>query len=371
MTPSISPPPEVVHVLDLTGVARSTSIVVDWSPAYEILSAVTALRQGDEQFATYDLGAAWYEQLRGRVSPELEAELELITPNECKGISFLFGLVHRSPHHQDVDAVIDDLAGAPGAEMYRAMVRALLREIGQPASARLLESAVRGGAADRAALVDWIREHGGEDVPGLRALVEQEPDQLRDRVVRVLRGFRELLADHLTLVTPVLERDAAALAERMHGLDVATAVEVGTNGIVYTPEPGIRTVVLIPQVAMRPWVCIADDEAMKIFEVAVSEESLAAGSEHPPTRLVAMCKALGEEQRLRILRRLIAGPASLQQIAEHLGVAKSTAHHHLVALRAAGLIVVQLGADREYAVRSGIVDELAALLGGYLGEART
>ena len=73
---------------------------------------------------------------------------------------------------------------------------------------------------------------------------------------------------------------------------------------------------------------------------------------------------------MRIIRRLSDGPASLQQIADHLGLAKSTAHHHLVALRAAGLTRVTLGADKEYSLRGDPVVEVADLLKEYLGRTR-
>ena len=45
--------------------------------------------------------------------------------------------------------------------------------------------------------------------------------------------------------------------------------------------------------------------------------------------------------RVRIVRRLARGEASLGGLAETAGLAKSTAHHHLTALRAAGLVVLR------------------------------
>jgi DNA-binding transcriptional ArsR family regulator len=118
---------------------------------------------------------------------------------------------------------------------------------------------------------------------------------------------------------------------------------------------------------MRPWVLIGEHGDTKIFMVAVAEESLSIDLDTPPARLLSVVKALGEEQRLRMLRRLAAGgPASLQQLADHIGVAKSTAHHHLVQLRAAGLAVVELGEDKEYRVREGLAGDVAHLLDTYL-----
>jgi DNA-binding transcriptional ArsR family regulator len=144
-------------------------------------------------------------------------------------------------------------------------------------------------------------------------------------------------------------------------------IEAATDGVSYVPEPGIARVLLIPHLAMRPWVLISEYDRTKILAYPVAAGSLAASRDDPPARLVALCKALAEEQRLRLLRRLAEGPMSLQQIADHLGLAKSTAHHHLVGLRAAGLVRVQLGADKEYSLRADAVTDVTDLLRAYLG----
>ena len=75
---------------------------------------------------------------------------------------------------------------------------------------------------------------------------------------------------------------------------------------------------------------------------------------------------MGDEKRLRILRYLAKGPASLSQIADELDVAKSTAHHHLGLLRAAGLVKVTLGDEKEFRLREDTMPETAAVLAGYL-----
>jgi hypothetical protein len=55
-------------------------------------------------------------------------------------------------------------------------------------------------------------------------------------------------------------------------------------------------------------------------------------SEAPPPALLKLFKALSDEGRLRLLRRLSAGPISLTEAAGELDVAKATAHHHLAIL---------------------------------------
>jgi hypothetical protein len=54
--------------------------------------------------------------------------------------------------------------------------------------------------------------------------------------------------------------------------------------------------------------------------------------------LIGIYRALGDGTRLRILRRLAGGTATVGRISEELGLAKSTVHEHLLSLRTAGLV---------------------------------
>ena len=58
----------------------------------------------------------------------------------------------------------------------------------------------------------------------------------------------------------------------------------------------------------------------------------------PDSELIGLYRALGDGTRLRILRRLAAGSASVGQIGAELQLARSTVHEHLTSLRSAGLV---------------------------------
>jgi DNA-binding transcriptional ArsR family regulator len=64
-------------------------------------------------------------------------------------------------------------------------------------------------------------------------------------------------------------------------------------------------------------------------------------------RALLVGRALADEGRVRMLRRLAAGDATLAELAETAEVARSTAHHHLSHLRAAGLVTMH-GNARAY-----------------------
>ncbi|WP_421739480.1 ArsR/SmtB family transcription factor [Caulobacter sp.] len=63
-----------------------------------------------------------------------------------------------------------------------------------------------------------------------------------------------------------------------------------------------------------------------------------AASAHAAARLL---KLLASEQRLLILCRLIAGEASVGDLAVHVGLAQSAASQHLAKMRAEGLVATR------------------------------
>jgi len=363
--PATTPGP---RVLDLTVPQRTARVEFDASPAYELIAVLQALSSPSE-WSTYEQGATWFDELRSRMSDQLRSQLELLPGEGCRAEwGHLAGLIAEAPDRGDVGKVIDHLASLPASAICRSLIESGLHGAARRENAELIEAAAHGDKAARARLREILVQEGGdEEVRLADALFAFDSQELRDRMIAGLREAAALLAGHLAAVTPVLQRDAAARRERVRGLSIEDAVENATDGIHYALEPGIRRILIVPHVGMRPWVLIGERHDTKIFMVAVSVASLSADLDTPPARLLQMFKALAEEQRLRILRRLAAeGPATLQEIADHLGVAKSTAHHHLVQLRAAGLTVVDLGVERGFRIRDGVGEDVRLLLETYL-----
>jgi DNA-binding transcriptional ArsR family regulator len=156
-------------------------------------------------------------------------------------------------------------------------------------------------------------------------------------------------------------RTARALAER---LPVEELVDVATRGIRYAPEAGVTRVLLVPHVVSRPWSIFTESGGTKIICYGVAETHVTGDA--PPDPLVAAYKALGDETRLRILRRLAEGPATLHELTQLLGLAKSTVHGHLLVLRTGGLVVADVSRKTGYRLRRETLAESAALLETYL-----
>jgi DNA-binding transcriptional ArsR family regulator len=127
------------------------------------------------------------------------------------------------------------------------------------------------------------------------------------------------------------------------------AVEEVTGGYRHTPEPGIDGVLLLPQLAMRPDLLLCQHRHERICGYPVREEDVTGrpGRDRTAT-LLRVLGALDDEQRLEIVAVLATGPATLHELADRLGLAKSTVHHHMGRLRLGGLVTLTRNPDRSY-----------------------
>jgi DNA-binding transcriptional ArsR family regulator len=353
-------------VLDLTARRRGLAVDIDVSPAYELIVSLFGWSSADTR-SILDVGATWFDERRKQASPRLGELLDAFA-DTGKLLEDLAGMLHQASTVRDVPSLFTLLEGADPKELWATLLGSHQHGHDSAVSPDQINSAAADPAARRrlAGIIASDEECGG---PGMARVASADPGEVKAQVIELLRLWHdEILADHLSTAAPILERDARAKQVLGATTSPSRLIETATSGVSYVAEPGITRVLLIPHLVMRPWVLISEYDRTKIFMYPVAAENLTATPDDPPPRLLALGKALGEEQRLRIIRRLADGPLSLQQITDHLGLAKSTAHHHLVVLRAAGLVRVELGGtDKEYSLRDDPVSDLAAVLQAYLG----
>ncbi|MEJ8568250.1 metalloregulator ArsR/SmtB family transcription factor [Elongatibacter sediminis] len=88
------------------------------------------------------------------------------------------------------------------------------------------------------------------------------------------------------------------------------------------------------------------------------------GPEMPGERLF---KALGDPQRLRILRALRGGDLAAGELADRVAVSAATCSHHLGILRDAGLVRVRRdGQSRIYTLNLSVFEEAVMMLTQFL-----
>jgi DNA-binding transcriptional ArsR family regulator len=367
-----------MRVVNLSQRPSAISLEVVQSPAAELLMSILAL--GDllgltKDVNTYDVGKERLQELRNQASDDLLEDIESLfggpgTLGETCGklLSNLFGYVIDSAPEYDVDGFLSRLEASEPTDVLLSLVG--YHSHHSPAPPGVIRRAVEGDEGARkdfleAARAKWGRKDGM--VLALEHVLEQGPVRVQRGLVAALRRWdKEVFAQYKEEALPVLERDYRAKLKMSEEHSLERTIELATNGIQFAAEPWIRRILLAPTFILRPWVLLTDYQDVGIYIYPVSDESLGVDESVPPPQLVKLYKALGDANRLRLLRRLATGPMTLKEATELLGSAKSTAFHHLAILRQAGLVWVREDEDKTYTLRNDLIPQASELLQGYL-----
>lgn len=353
---------------DLSAVrARKLRISIDASPVYDLLLTLWAAFGGDDKSENHSLGAAWFDEYRTKLSDETQRLALEASPNGELWAALIMA-VESAPFPHTIDRIIEWLEAADPVAL-RTLV---LSEKFADVDPQIREAAATGEPeAVAKVMAEANAQRFNKDYcTSLESFLELPAERLLPLVVEVLRRVRsEAFSAIEEEWKGAIERDAASKTPLVASAGSAKElIETVTNGISYDMPAGIRRLVLIPSVALRPWTLITDRDDTLIVCYPVAEESIAFDPEAPPAWLLAVYRALADEKRLRLLRRLSEQPATLTELTEHLGLAKSTVFHHIGVLRAAGLVRVLFdeGHVSTYGLRLDAVPDGAALLNVYL-----
>ncbi|HVA89218.1 MAG TPA: winged helix-turn-helix domain-containing protein [Chloroflexota bacterium] len=361
-----------MRIENLSSRRPSLAVKIVAVPSCE-LSASLFIFLGDKFHPDLQLGKEWLDDIRAALSPDLHADLERFSQGLEKGWMFLWPWQGESTADGTCERFLARLAEADPVTLRLA----LLGELGRPeAIPEGNDLIVRAAGGDVAALETCLalRDACAEvSEADFRARLAVDLEEDKQRLVSLITGwYEQAFRRQEAELTAILERDAAAKRRLARRHTPVRQVELVTNGMQYVPEPGISRVLLLPSVVCRPWVLIGAYRETKIFTYSVAEESMSDAAPAASARLLALTKALADERRLQALQLLANHGATLQELADALGVGKSLMHHHMVILRAAGLVRVQMGGDRHYQLREETLASLPDLVRDFLARgART
>ena len=324
------------RVRDLTSAPRHIPIEIDGSVAYESLLSIWTIFNPKEKATSFDLGVDWKKKITDMTPDDLQDEIRTLGGPYCHTWLAIAGLVATAPHPHDPDSVFAWLATLDPKRLRRW----LIGYVSHNKDASLIEQAANG---DLTVLPQLLEDDHSEFVEHLEGLLQNPDDNLPARFATTVQRFRrEVFAEAEADFGGAINR-AAAARKAVATRDSAKAViEDVTNGLDYDIPLGVTRVVLVPSVVVKPLSLIDQHRETLLVFYAVSDEFIDSDPEAPPSWLVRTYKALSDERRLRILRRLSEGETTLDEITEMLGLSKSTVHHHISILRAAGLVRVRL-----------------------------
>lgn len=315
---------------------------------------------GDVPLARFERGAEIRRLWAGAPESSKKALASLRT-GDGQVWSALLGLVREAEAPRDVAAFTRHLRKLDPIEVKLAALGYHAQDIRAVVDPDLFRSAAGGDAAAIRRFTGQARLVAGG--PARARLLKIPAPRLVDDITDCLRGISHRFEEIAPGWVLLLERSAAEASRLAGHADVKSVVERMTHGLVYNGDVGIVEVLVVPSLVQRPFTIITDHQATKIFCYPASPQP--ARDESPDARLVAIYRALGDETRLRILRRLVKGPTSVGLLSEDLGLAKSTVHQHLFSLRTAGLVRLDLKTGYEL---TADLPDLSALLKDFLGK---
>lgn len=345
MSPITSEPTYVHDAMSASGPLR---VEVVAGASFELLFGVSTLTRPDRP-----LRSGWVPAL-DTCSARLRTAVERVGVHSAELWLHLLGVALEHP-----DDVVAAVRSLDPAELRRQLVGVDVPAWQTVAGRDVLEAAAAGDPTSVARLLEHERYYACEARESLAQLLPLSPAQTKQRVIDVLERFEHEVFDPVGAdVVAELERDAAAKRRLAESVSPEELIAAAADGYLYEREPELDSVLLVPHLAARPWLLLCQHASTRIIGYPVTD----AGQVEE--RAVLLGRALGDETRVRMLRRLSASDATLAELADLAGIAKSTAHHHLAHLRAAGLVTLR-GNARAYSfvLRSEGLADARRLLG--------
>jgi DNA-binding transcriptional ArsR family regulator len=347
--------------------APKPRVDVEVHSAADLLIAMWLLGGCDEAAQPreeYGLGADWFMKFSESLSPTTRSLVERVGAGETWIAAM--GILNEVTDGSTVEDFINHVDSMGPTKLRLALLS--LNEANDPEYERLGRAAAAGDHDALAELLSLPVVKGHEQwAESMRPLLEMDPHETTDLLVSAMRGVQtDAFAVHESEFRPILDRDVVAKRAAAERLSTERFVELATNGISIEKQGYRKPILLVPSIVGRPWNIFTGSSDRMIVAYPVADEYMQADPDAPPTWLIKIYKALGDERRLRILRRLARGPASLHELADELDASKSTLHHHMMLLRSAGLVKVLIGTEKEYALRKDIVPETTAVLQAYI-----
>ena len=338
-------------------------------PAFELVAELAAFSSGPAR-ASLESGKAWIRQVRQLAGKELIERVErwaFSLYGELASIAFEAGPPYES------ELLVARLRDMPAERLYRRLLGAESGPNRAMVSHGAFERAILGVPEARAELRKALAVNH-EARAGIDRLFATTPDELRAEIAGVVESWADLVS------TAFAPRSMALIArdiEPKEGLLKVTAprdaLRVFTNGVDIDPTGWATAVIVVPVVALRPFITPIEWDTTLLILVAVADETLDAVEGGPPRRLVQVAAALGDELRLRILHELGQGERTATELADLLGVERTSLHHHLGILRSAGLVAVKAENVEtwRYSIRTDGLDRATAALTAYLAPPST
>lgn len=370
------------RVVDLRR-ARAPEVEIVVCPTYDfLLSLHVSLASPDYDYVDYDVGRAWIEQARAHCAERDPKALDILgrylgDGRQASLHATLISLVAVCPEPREPHQFLTWLGELPPEQF----AEVLLDQEGFGAdwpdiiASTFAEVAALDGALGP--LAQRLVSRYPADVQPTVAAVLSDVEGARHEFLDALAIWLEaVFAGEASMILPWLQREAEVLERQRAEMPLDRFIKNAMRGVEWQRPAGFRRIIFAPSYFCRPAVfyhfwrgaltfCMPADSPVSPTEEVVD------GSPAPGEEILRFFEALGDSTRLRILRLLAEREMYLTELSDRLKLTKATTKHHMVRLRASGLVTLY---DRDrmtfYALRQDISRHAAQLLDDYLKRAR-
>lgn len=351
-------------VRGLSATATRYTVEFDVRTAYDFLVSLALGGIDGADLPTDD--QRWLREARAALPADVRAGA-FVGNAEHEGMACeAAGVVLAHPQVRDAASLVAAVEAMPPHEVARALLNRT-HDAPEPALEADVERALGGDREAIAAVEARMTSLGeGHALAPLRAIL-RDPVGTTERLHLALRAWLEPFQSVEERVQRVLERDVAARQADL-ARPATDLIERTTGGIRFLADPSVRQVILAPSYFARPYNWVVAGQGWRLFCYPVADTALGEqGRWDAPSGTLLLYRALGDPQRLRILRHLADRDMYLTEIAQQLELSKPTVKHHLAQLRAAGLVTVtDQGTMTYYTLRRERLDEVGPALRSYL-----
>lgn len=379
--PHTTQPPRAVDLRR----ARAPEVEIVACATYDFLLSIhVALASPDYDYADYAVGREWIEAARARCNALAPDALDVLgrylgngRPGSLHGT--LISLVAQCPEPRDTQHFLQWLETLPVEQIaevlldqqglgddWHGLLLAALAEHEHPAD----EAAINSQQSPTRQLLDRYPD----DIRPTVAMVLRQPEEARAAFLSALRAWDEaVFAQESSHIMPLLRREAAMLERQRNEMPIDRFVKLAMRGVEWQRPATFRRIIFAPSYFCRPAVYYHFWRDTLTFctpveAVVLEPEAQRTDPRSPSEEILDFFEALGDKTRLRILRLLSEREMYLTELAEQLGLTKATTKHHMVCLRASGLVTLY---DRDrmtyYALRPDIARRSVRLIEEYLG----
>ncbi|ANY71600.1 ArsR/SmtB family transcription factor [Paenibacillus ihbetae] len=230
---------------------------------------------------------------------------------------------------------------------------------------------LRGDHQEIPDFLNWIQSSSIEALGEL--LHPHLPSLSRDEIARIRESYIPLMklwhTHYFSFVEnelrQLLEEDAEEKQTLLPKMDDEHLIEYATSGVILDQVPQ-ENVVLFPGTHFRPinTYCFYENTLLLQYPIDIPEED----EDEPPVVLLRMTEALADPERLRLLRYVADEPKAVSEMAADLNQPYEELMHHLMILRAAGLLRSHLKSENNerFSLRPDGASELQMFLEDYI-----